>query len=355
MSWRWEDYVLGEGSELWELTLGTTLYVLAPGFDPRSLVGIRRRCEDHRPSALRVLAIALGEPGTETFTGELARKHRSELEELTTDVGATLDVEELPRTGDTKTSGLALARNLIDGGVLDGVDHAIVDVSALPSSVAFPLIGGMLAWADAGRFSGDLQVVVCENPELDRRIVEVDAQPAAPIGGFKNGLDLEADATGLRVWAPVLGEGAGPYLDAIYRRLTPDEVCPVLPFPARNPRRADDIVLEHRVLLFDRIEIEPTSFLYAHESNPFDLYRALSRLQERYRRALEPVGDATVVISTHASKTLSLGALLAAYEHRLPVVSAGSGRYQLTPEDVEAGAGQDRLACLWLAGEPYRS
>jgi hypothetical protein len=140
----------------------------------------------------------------------------------------------------------------------------------------------------------------------------------------------------------------------LYDYLEPDEVCPILPFPSRWPRRSDDLVLEHRQLLMDRIEVEPRNLIYADETNSFDLYRTLSRLQHRYSEALKVLRPATVIVSSHASKLLSLGVLLSAYEHSLPVVSAGAVGYSLAEGiNIPAISKNDRLACLWLAGTPY--
>ena len=129
----------------------------------------------------------------------------------------------------------------------------------------------------------------------------------------------------------------------------------VLPFPARNPRRGDDLLLELRVLIFDRIEVEPRNFIYADEANPFDVYRALGQLHARYTRALEPLGKATVITSTHSSKTLSLGVMLASSEYQLPVVTAEAHHYDLHDQHtVEQLLPHTKLLCLWLLGEPSR-
>lgn len=158
-----------------------------------------------------------------------------------------------------------------------------------------------------------------------------------------------------RVWVPVLGEHQEPYLRSIFDFLAPNEVCPVLPFPARNPRRGDDLLVELRVLIFDIMEVERRNFIYADERNPFDLYRGLCRLSERRTKALGPLGNVTVVTSVHGSKVLSVGALLAAYEKDLTVVSAGPTGYRIQTgiaiDKVTAGG---HLICLWLDGEPYR-
>ena len=107
-------------------------------------------------------------------------------------------------------------------------------------------------------------------------------------------------------------------------------------------------------VIFDTIEVEPRNFIYADERNPFDLYRGLCRLSDRYAKALAPVGDVTVVTSVHSSKVLSLGALLAAYEKNLSAVSAGPTSYRIQPGvELDKITAASDLICLWLDGEPY--
>lgn len=193
------------------------------------------------------------------------------------------------------------------------------------------------------------------NPVLDDIIVGEGTLPPSHFGGFQHGLNLETVPSGPRVWAPVLGPNVATQLEAILDRLKPTEICPVLPFPAHNPRRGDDLLIEYRRLLVDTFEVEATNYIYANEANPFDLYRTLSRLHLRYRESLKPLGESTVVLSTHASKILSIGVLLAGYEHSLPVVTAGPIKHLI---DNQEKFGQltemDTLTCLWLHGEPYR-
>lgn len=175
------------------------------------------------------------------------------------------------------------------------------------------------------------------------------------ITGFANGFSRDADPERVRVWAPVLGEQAGPQLEALFELLQPQDVYPVLPFPARDPRRADDLVLEHRSLLFERFEVDPNNFLYVSESNPFDTYRALAGLDVRYRSLLSPVGVPEIVVSTHASKTLGIGVCLAAIEREMPVVNAGPSRYGIAEiPEAEWVENASTLSCIWLHGTPFR-
>lgn len=356
---RWNDYVLASGTDVevaWAEAAGdhSSVFVLGEGFDPRSLTALRRILPAIASDKLTVISLALAEPGGTSERARAAATHVEALEELRAEFGFSHTRIECPHVHERRSLGRALLAFVLEDPAFPEADHVVVDVSALPTGVCFGVIGGLLDLVDNGSFAGELQVVVGENSEIDGLIRGEGTETPAHIVGFR--FDSELDPVTDRpplVWAPVLGEGARPQLEVLEQRLLPDEICPVLPFPARNPRRADDILLDIRDLIVDRFEVEPNNYIYAHERNPFDLYRTLSALKERYLEALEPLGRAEVVLSIHSSKTLSLGALLAAHEQRMPVMNAEPAHYNydsagLSDEILE----RTEIFCLWLAGRP---
>lgn len=356
---RWADYVLAreEGDDLKNVWSEATesrrlIYVLADGFDPRTMVGLRRLVAFGIPKGTKVLS--LGMPPTDNEVAQrLAAENQRELDELATRHSLDIQRAAYPQVSESRAAGLRIARGFIaDGHVTSGCTVA-VDVSAMPTPVHFALIGAILEHATTVK-DVEVLVVVSDNPELDAAIVNVGTSSADPIGGFSHGLDLEGSKQ-VRIWSPVLGRGDVPGLRAIHERLEPREICPVLPFPATNPRHGDDLFIDYRQLLLEEMQVDPRDIIYADERNPFDLYRTLSRLNARYVQALAPLGDVKVVLSAHSSKLLSLGILLAAHEHRLPVVSAPPTSYAL-PKDFspEKFAPHHQLVCLWLEGSPYR-
>lgn len=362
---RWDDYVLGRddasgGATAQELVVaasaeaggGGALYVLGLGFDPRALHGIRALLPV-LPAPARVLALTLGRSRGVGRAQDLQKAHRTELAALCEQHGAVLAEHPYPTIEDRRRAGVRIVRDLAPGSW--DAPHVVIDVSALPSTVFYALTASYLR-RPTGPDGRQLQLVVTENPGTDDLIVQEGAQSPIAVPGFDGGLDLQAVEPPPRVWAPVLGIGQQPQLEMIMTTLEPDEVCPVLPFPARNPRRGDDLLREHHRLLFGTFGVEPRNFIYADERNPFDLYRTLSALQSRYRDALGPLGPAVVVPSTHSSKLLSVGVMLAAYEHSLPVMSASASsrlRPEVTDDEIESLGTGDQLTCLWLDGAPY--
>jgi hypothetical protein len=358
---RWEDYILASGAEevsqIWSAALELerrVTFVLGVGFDPRALIALKSLLTQVENQVVRVVRLGLPSAEDDDLTRELTQANDCSLRELAE--SGVVEVESIayPEGVESRAAGLRMSRQMQSSGVIGEKDLVVVDVSGLPSAVYFPVIGGLLKASDDQGLQRNIQVVVCENPELDRIILEEGVASPGPIRGFGQGLDPDGASGVTRVWVPVLGEHQGLYIRSIFDFLTPNEVCPVLPFPARNPRRGDDLLLELRVLIFDTIEVEPRNFIYADERNPFDLYRGLCRLSDRYTKALGPLGNVTVVTSVHGSKILSVGALLAAYEKELTVVSAGPTGYRIQPGvEIDKMLTSGHLVCLWLDGEPY--
>ena len=266
-------------------------------------------------------------------------------------------VEEIAgRDEEGRTVGSAHIRSLFaNENALDCFTDVIVDITAVPTSISFPLLGALISYSDNIR--GDescgfnLHCIVCENSDLDDRTVAEGGDVAEYIDPFRGRGGLAADPDPITIWAPVLGERQPVVLRKIYDMLRPQEVKPFLPSPSRNPRRGDDLVAEYHSLLFDTWEVDPRGFIYADERDPFDIYRQLGELAEDYARSLEPLGTARTVVSAHSSKLLSLGILLAAFEHTLAITHVEPTSYSLDTEEVSLDSNE--LFEVWLTGEPY--
>jgi hypothetical protein len=235
----------------------------------------------------------------------------------------------------------------------EGFSDVVVDITSIPRGLYFPAVGTLLElWhpAEGAPPQSNLHVVVCENPAIDRRIESEGSANPDFMFGFRGGIGTTSTAESVAVWIPVLGENKRATLEAIHREVNPTETIPILPFPSQSPRRGDEIVIEYHDLIFQSWNVDPRNMLPAAEDNPFDLYRQICRIEENYRRALNSLGGAYTVLSSHSSKLISVGALLAASERKLPVIHAEPTGYALTEGDND---GSDELFELWLAGEVY--
>lgn len=368
MSARWDDYVIafGDGADqpedFWHAASDAcgsgrrSMYVLGVGFDPRCLVGLQRYLasqDQAKPAVVGVIELPPPSSASDPAARALADDNRAAFNALV--AGHEVRSIAYPEVHSRINAGPLVARSLTAAAFVNEIGHLIIDVSSLPSSLYFSAIASVLTSVDrvVVGFPRQVQVVACENPEIDRAIIELGVSEASVVGGFRGTLEFASEPTGTTIWVPVVGELGGPALTAIHAFLDPGDVCPILPFPARYPRRADNLMLEHQVELLDAFRVTPGNLIYADERNPFDLYRTLSRLQQEYRQALRPLEPTTIALSAHSSKLLSLGALLAAYEYELPIVAAPALDYQLADVDLSSLASGNRLTCAWLTGDPY--
>ena len=370
---RWSTYFLRRGGdfhEFWREYLSSTnrniLFVLGLGFDPRMCLGYeavlqaggkgRRDC--------KVVELDEGPSSPSLRHSDLTRANGERLEQLVPDGSVKTDTQVAMWSKDGRRVGSRVAANLFsDTKDFAGYTDLVIDVSAMPRSVYFPLIGKLLYLEDSsyGRDIAsrppNLHVLVSENAQLDANITDEGIDDdASYVHGFTGNLETEGAAGAPKVWIPILGEKKGPQLERIYNKVLPEEICPLVPMPSGNPRRVDELLIEYRELLFDRLRVEPRNFIYAAEKNPFEVYREVYRTVRRYDRSLKSLGPCQVAISALSSKLLSIGALLAAYELKEQDVGVAhvesQGYYmerQLDTEELK----NTELTTLWIAGDCY--
>ena len=297
--------------------------VIGEGFDPRMLDCLKILTSSPNLD-LKVFLLQIGrsEGLDQTSLVERAKSNVQELEALLTGKG-TLEVVNTQFESEDRNSTAPSASDksveFARGLNLAGLGTLIVDISALPQGLYFPLLEILIGQRrdDFSNSQTSLYVFVSENVELDSRISGQELQEDAyMVPPFRSALSVSEDNRPI-VWFPVLGEGESEQLSRIEKLLparVEREVCPILPMPSTNPRRADQLIREYETTLQDGWAIDSRSFIYSDERNPFHLYMQLIRAADRYRDALVELGGCRAVVSCHSSKLLSLGALLAASE-----------------------------------------
>jgi len=371
---RWNDYFLRGAADVesfWKDLLAEEerrlLFVLGHGFDQRMCHGLRTIVGTSKDTPFDALVIEYDEgPRSHSHQySELRERNGERLEALLKGRGK-LARRRITMFNDGRRVGARSITNEFQSmSKFRSYSDVVVDISALPRGLYFPLLSKLLLLFDQD--PGDqswpnLHVVVAHSPGLDQRIVDEGVEENASfLHGFSAAsFEREATREQPRIWIPLLGRRQTIQLERIYELVSPDEICPLLPSPAHNPREADDLVLEYREFLFDQLRVEPQNIIYASESNPFEVYRQLMRSIVHYREALEPLSGCKAVLSALSSKLLSLGALLAAYELSrgrtgddhvdVGVAHVDTQGYRL--EDAEEEQAVD-LYSLWLCGECY--
>lgn len=373
---RWRDYFLREGDgfdKFWRSFLSERrrdiLFVMGHGFDSRMCDGIERLLSLGGGGSRDVALIEFHEgPGSHSNSyAEQRMANWKRLERLVHGRGrisfrkVTMLSDEGRRVGARK-----IVEEFHSTAALLPYSDVVVDISALPRGLYMPLLAKLLAHFDNEQGSAaqrNLHVVVSHSPSTDAAIVEEGLEESASyLFGFAAAA-LESDATSSqpKIWIPVLGRQQKIQLEKIHTLVSPDEICPLLPSPAQDPREGDALVMEYREMLFDQLRVEPRNIIYAAESNPFEAYRQLMRSILHYQRALDPLGGCKIALSAMSSKLASIGVLLAAYElsRRDPKVIVGvahveSHGYRVAEQSVALVlAPAPTLFTMWLAGECY--
>jgi hypothetical protein len=365
---RWFDYFLERSPGLdsfFKEHLGaeerSVLFVLGRSFDPRTTLGLRMvvNAGGGGRRHVRLLAYQEDESARNQELIQRTESNSAEVQTLLNGKGVlTEHLVEFYADGRRVASQRA-ADTFSSFSEIEPYTDVIVDVSGMPRGVFFPLVARLLHLIDvergrSGKDTPNLFVLVAEDPRLDAAISQEGIEEFADfLAMFRGAFDQEAFANLPKLWIPVLGENRLIQLNRIYDLVKPDEICPVLPSPAKNPRRADDLVREYREFLFSELGIDPHNLIFTAEQNPFEVYRGLREVVLHYQDALGPLGGCRTALSALSSKLMSLGALLAAYELKqsglkIAVAHVDCHGYSLAEPILDG-----ELFGLWLAGECY--
>jgi hypothetical protein len=368
----WENYFIVRGekcSEFWKKYLEERkkhkiFFIMGVGFDSRSTIGLET-IMNAKIKDIECLAIEIeeGSDSPSKELEELVEANYNRIKELLSANLTTRTVKMLEdgrRVGPQEIIGLLNDSSMVD---LTAFTDVVLDVSALPRCLFFLTITEILSIIDRKNLPINFHVMVAENSELDKEIKqEALDENAYPFPGFERATSAEYLEGIPKIWIPILGEDKEYHLRKIYDTLKPEEVCPMLPFPAKNPRRCDDLIKEYYEFLFDSILVEPRNFIYATESNPFSVYRKIIYTAQRYSKSLEPLsGSVRMILSCLSSKIMTVGAALAAYELRkkncyVAVWHLDARGYSLsgdTRERLRAVTEKSELFSIWLIGECY--
>jgi len=369
---RWSNYVLASGHDLKSLLAlhcssakRNICFILGQGFDPRMNIGLRSVLEAGGEGRRHLILLELEEGSSSPSHRyqDLKKQNLNELESLKNGICTTeIRIVKMWASDGRRISSRSAANLFSSVQDFSDFSDVILDISALPRSIFYPLLAKLLYLQETdSRVSPlNLFLLVAENAQLDGQIIEEGVDEAADyVHLFRSGADRMSSTGEPKVWIPLLGEGQRTQLERLYELVAPQEICPVLPSPAFNPRRGDNIIIEYRELLFDRLRVEPRNILFASERNPFEVYRQVRQTILHYQRTLSPLGGCQPIVSSVSTKLLSTGALLAAYELKRSKLAVGiahieSHGYRIDDQQrITQTAADSTLFGLWLSGECY--
>lgn len=325
------------------------LLVAAAGFDPRSQ-RISQLLANTLGNRLSAVFIREERPGASDALVEQADVNEVALKTIVPD--CTIFRIDVFADDGAPVGGSRIISLLGDHVVPCEVTDVILDLSALSIGVGFPVARMLLEDCEATD-NRAFHLMIVSNPEMDDKISSVPSSRAGLVKGFSP--PSEAEGQGLaQVWIPQLARGRALALTqigaAIPRRY---KICPLLPFPARNPRRADDLLAEYHTELVDEWEVDPRDVVYASERNPLDCYRTLSTLKTRFDRTMKGTYEPRMVLSPVGSKVLAAGALMAAIEHDMAVQYLETDAYLFDKPEPGPDDLPDMTVHLILSGPLY--
>ena len=242
----------------------------------------------------------------------------------------------------------------VNQNLSNDLSDIVVDVSAMSSGISFPIIRFVLNWIDQNHTNVQLHIVLARQSLVDRSIFAEPLDKSKEIFGFKGEFGLVSKSNAAKLWMPQLAFDQREALNRIYDEIQPHDVCPILPFPSRDPRVGDTLLQHFANEVQDTWQVSSRNVIYAAEDNPLDLYRTVLRIDDERKVVFEKAGESLLFLTATGTKALALGALMAAIDRDLPVRYVESIAYNVEWNQIEhVSENTMEYLHLWLAGEPY--
>lgn len=354
----WDHYVFRRGNgvhALWEQIhnnrpLGI-LYIAGRGFDVRAQAVMREyvtTLKSHEFVVDQAKLLLIESTGYELDQDiiDITEENAVELASIFAPLGQ-VETVTLGQTNAGEVDNDLSATNALRLGVqkilesVEGQTDIVLDVSSLPRVAYLALLTSILNKLVPNRTQNpdsphplfakgvNFQVLVAEDAELDGHIrAEDPSSDLVQLPGFSGGFHLESVKDWPMVWFPILGENRVNQLEKVLSSSEiprEAEICPVVPHPSKNQRRADNLLVEYQVPLFKSRRTPTSNIVYVHESNPFEAYRQLLSAMKRFQHSMKVLGNCRLVVTPLGSKLVTVGAGLACFEMR-PDSSSASYR-----------------------------
>lgn len=369
----WKDYVLLKDRECIDYfqnntNVGKTLMILGRGFDERMCAGIALIHGVIKELDIWQIRFREAKNSNSERYKEKVEQNQGKLKEVAGK--CKIEEKEIDMWSDEGGSEHSVAEIRTMKFVrnhqteIAAYDSVILDVSAMPQSIYFLLLDELLT-----AFYPEKQIFVLatENYNVDKITnpvgLEEEAHYFMKYGASKTVQDKAEKPV---IWMPVLGECSEERLSKCYKCImqtaTYKEICPILPFPSLNERRADEIIMKYRKLLFGSWEVEKKNIIYASETNPFQVYRRICETVDHYSKVLMALNNtqretesSSFAFSAMTSKLMSVGTFLAAYNLRrekydVMIVGLNNRGYKLEKLESKNQA-ENVVYCLCLSDD----
>jgi hypothetical protein len=352
---RWDPCISHTGDEA-EAFIGSyfgqadrkVVLIAGAGFDPRTTV-VAKLLQKTLGANLRAILFRETRPNPDPTL--LARAEANIAELL-----ALIPSQEMQQIEIFGTDGAVIGgRNVVNAlnkCALKDVTDIVVDASALSVGTCYPLVGFLTQCIERKKLTANLHLFVAHDASLDGQIKSTPSDTPGYVHGFRGQSTLDQAAGAAKLWLPQLASGRQGALNRLHSFVEPNDTCPILPFPASDPRLGDRLAEEFLTELEKSWSVDSRDIVYAAEEDPLDLYRTILRLDDLRRPVFAGAGGSMLILSPLGSKVMALGALMAALERELPVAYLESLSYELNGGLPSLG-GKANLLHIWLEGDVY--
>jgi len=363
-NYQWSPYVLHQGETdllaFWDKHFTSThrniLFIIGKGFDIRMNNILKMLQKDIYNISLKCIVIDYPTVNDTAYT-DLVSGNFKEFNEIISKIN-NASFEIITHQVDRDNSGQIssfFAKDIFKMSI-DVYNDVIVDISAIPRGIYYSIIN-VLYSKIKNKLNSNLFIVVSENVEIDKSIKEQSYnENITYMHGFRSAKEKQANQDKIKILYPILGEDKRIALDKIYEDVIPDDICPVIPFPSKNPRRTEDLLTEYHSILKEKYQIERQNVLYGHERNPFELYHLLMNSISTYEETMNILNGCIFVIGIMTSKLLSIGALLVGLEKKeiVSICNLSANVYVIDNIDnLKTLNKQSEPFSMWIIGEAY--
>ncbi len=326
------------------------LLVAGAGFDPRAtIIG----CELQKVLGDRMQAWLIREerPNPDRRLIEKAKNNLTVLQDMFSNMEVA-DIEIFAE--DNAVVGGRAAVSSLSNRNFEGITDIVVDLSALSIGISFPIVRYIYELALQSSPHLNVHLMVTADPNLDGIITPISSDTVCYVHGFRGDGDLYGDMEAAKLWLPQLTQNRKGDLQRIFDIVRPDETCPILPFPATDPKAADKLAIDFISEIESTWEVDTRNIVFADEQNPLDLYRTILRIDDERKPVFANLGGSSLVLSPVGSKMLAIGALMAALERNFPVYYVEAIGYYVDWTCGEiVGKSHQMMRHVWLCGDAY--
>jgi hypothetical protein len=283
---------------------------------------------------------------------ELGELHRTELARLIPNNIEFAEVDIIALDGATVAG--RNATKAAEPWFKESYKDVVVDTTGMSRGTCFPLVRQALELGKQSGANVHLLIAADDNPKI--KLMAESNGRADWMHGFQEAMGTDHMSDALTLWVPQLTENSSVQMSVMFSALMPlAEVCPIVPFPSTKPRRGDELLLEY----FDDFETEwdasAQNVIYAHESDPLDVYRSICRMQTARSKVFPESKQSVTVLSPAGWRIGSLGMLLAALDLKLPVQYVETVGYttESSISKTVAISTPSTQWHIWLAGSAY--